>query len=143
MKRNSFIIIFVILIFQSCATLTGAERELYSADSLFNESKYDEAITGYKKVISDYPNTHAAAEAQFSIGYALVYYDNPGMDYSQALEEFDTFIKLYPYDNLVYEAKNWYSILKTLNDTIKDNVRLNSNIEQLKQLDIRREKMSR
>lgn len=144
MRNKSYVIIlFIILIFQSCAALPVPEQELSHADNLFSSKKYNDALTGYRKVLQDYPGSHAAAEAQFSIAYTLICSDNSDMDYEQALEEFDKFIKLYPDDSMVYEANNWRTLLKTLSDARKENLRLNSKIDQLKQLDIRREKMSR
>jgi len=123
----------------ACITLTGPRRELHTADLLFNEKRYGEAITAYGQVLKDYPNSSCAADARFSLAYTLAFYDNPQRDYSRALHEFDEFIKAYPADERVQEAQNWCHIIKTLSDTKKDNERLNKSIEDLKRLDIKQE----
>ncbi len=144
MRNKTYVIIlFIILMFQSCAALTVPQQDLSRADNLFSSKKYGDALAVYRKILRDYPGSHAAAEAQFSIAYTLICPDNSDMDYEQALVEFDKFIKLYPDDSMAYEADNWRMLLKTLSDARKENVKLNSKIDQLKQLDIRREKMSR
>ena len=143
MKRVVYVLLTLALILQSCATMTGANRALYNADSLFTGKKYSQAIYTYKDIIRDYPGSSIAADAKFAIAYILIDSDNPDANYEQALVEFDEFIRSYPYDPRVQEAKNWYAALKAFNDIKKENVRLNKNIQQLKELDIRREKMSR
>lgn len=143
MKKSLFAILFIVFTLQACATTTAANHALYDADSLFRAQKYDDAIAAYRKLLKNYPGSHVSADAQFAIAYILIDPDNPDMDYSQAMSEFGEFIRSYPDDPRVQEARNWYMILKTLNDTRKENARLNNSIRQLQQLDIRREKMSR
>lgn len=133
-------LLFMILL-QTCATtMTPRESELSIADNFFKAGEYDQAITAYKKVLQQNPDTDRAADAQFSIAYTLVYYDNPKINYPLALVEFKKFITLYPDDNRAEEAQNWYQVLKALNDAKGENAVLSNKIQQLKQLDIQRER---
>ncbi len=66
--------------------MTPHQTELYNADNLFNARKYDDAITAYKKILQKHPDPVVAADAQFSIAYTLIYYDNPNINYTLAME---------------------------------------------------------
>ena len=143
MKRKFSIIsvlLFVVML-QACATaMTPHEAELYDADNLFKAGKYDHAIAAYKTLLQKNPDSDIAADAQFAIAYTLVYYDNPKINYTLAMEEFKRFLTLYPNDSRHDEAQNWYKVLKTLYDTKGENNALFRKIHQLKQLDIQRER---
>ncbi|MCL5879095.1 MAG: outer membrane protein assembly factor BamD [Deltaproteobacteria bacterium] len=126
MKKSSFIIILIILLTQSCAATIRSRQALYHADTLFDNRKYNEAIKSYSEVTTRYPKSYAAEEAQYLIAYTLVYYDNPDADYARALIEFNRFIRLYPSDNKIREARNWVNVLHMLNHTINENKTLQS-----------------
>ena len=143
MKRKFSVItvlLFVVLL-QACATaMTPHEAELNNADNLFKAGKYDHAIAAYKMLLQKNPGSDIAADAQFAIAYTLVYYDNPNINYPLAMVEFKRFLTLYPKDSRHEEAQNWYKVLKTLYDTKGENNALYKKIQQLKQLDIQRER---
>ncbi|MCL5878639.1 MAG: tetratricopeptide repeat protein [Deltaproteobacteria bacterium] len=143
MKRKFSVIavlLFVVLL-QACATaMTPHEAELYNADNLFKAGKYEHAIAAYKTLLQKYPDSEIAADAQFAIAYTLVYYDNPNINYAQAMGEFKRFMTIYPNDSRYQDAQNWYRVLKVLNDTKSENAVLFNKIQQLKQLDIQRER---
>jgi outer membrane protein assembly factor BamD (BamD/ComL family) len=144
MKKNIFIVTAILFLMQACAaTLTPHQMELYNADNLFNARKYDDAITAYKKILQEHPDPGVAADAQFAIAYTLIYYDNPNINYTLSMEEFNKFMALYPNDSRYQEAKNWYRALKTLYDTKKENAALYKKIKQLNTLDIQRERSIR
>jgi len=141
-----------------CARIIGGQdTEMYRAESLFSERDYPEAIAAYRQIAKETDDPERAAHAQFAIASALAYYDNPLKDYEAAFQEFDQFLKMYPDDEKVNEARQWRSLLRTivelekenenLNKTIeqyKQNVEhLNKSIEQLKQLDIQHEERRR
>lgn len=116
----------------SCAVMTIPGRAVRTADGLFREKRYNDAVIAYRKVLRDHPDSAWAAEAKYNLALALAFYDNPQKDYAQALQEFEEFLKLYPDHERAQEAQNWRQALKTLD-------RLSKNIEQLKQLDVKHE----
>jgi outer membrane protein assembly factor BamD (BamD/ComL family) len=116
-----------------------ARNKLMAAEKLAQEAKYAEAITAYRAIGQEYPNTEWAPEAKYGIALVYLSTGNPHRDYAAAITEFDEFLSLYPSDKRASEAKNWRQILKVLLETKKDNDRLNKNIDKLKQLDVRQE----
>lgn len=134
MTRSPILILMLLSmsVLSSCAVMTIPGREVRTADSLFMGKQYNDAITAYRKVLHDYPDSSWAADARYSLALALAFYDNPQKDYQQALQEFEEFLKLYPEHEKAQEAQNWRQVLKTLD-------RLNKSIEELKQLDIKHE----
>ncbi len=132
MRRAAVLLFLSLILFSSCAALTVPGREVRSADNLFKEKRYNDAVAAYRKVLRDYPGSSSAADARYNLALALAFYDNPQKDYPQALQEFEEFLKLYPDHEKAQEAQNWRQVLKTLE-------RLNKSIEELQQLDIKHE----
>jgi len=120
---------------------TGPAAENQTAEILFTEKKYDEAISVYRKVLAadPAPSAEDAANASFGLAYTRAFYDNPQRNYPQALQEFDEFLKQYPDNARSHEAQNWRSVLKIIVEARKENEHLSKSIEQLKKLDIRHE----
>ncbi len=138
------VVLACIVVLQSCATaITSNQARLYHADNLFKARRYEAAIAAYRNVLKSNPGPSVAADAQFSIASTLVYYDNPALNYTQAMDEFGKFLTLYPHDGRYEEAQSWYMVLKALNETKRENALLYKKIEQLKQLDIQRERSLR
>ena len=98
-------------------------------------------MNAYRKILSASPAPApvVAAKAQYDIAFILAYYDNPQRNYTQAIQELDEFLRLYPDDARVREAQNLLFMLKAVIDLKKENEHLNKSIEQLKKLDIRHE----
>lgn len=128
-----------------CARLsvlpTVQVTELQNAENLFNQRKYSDALTAYRKTLTTAPAPApvVAAKAQYDIAFILAYYDNPQRNYTQAIQELDEFLRLYPDNARVRDAQNLRFILKAFIDVKKENEHLNMSIEQLKRLDIRHE----
>ena len=117
-----------------CARIIGGQdTEMYRAESLLKERDYPEAIAAYRKIAKDTADPERAAYAQFALASALASYDNPLRDYAMALQEFDQFLKIYPDDEKVTEARQWRSLLRMIVELDKENENLNKNIEQYKQ----------
>jgi TolA-binding protein len=116
----------------SCASLTGPGRDVHAANELVQNKKYSEAVSLYRKVIRERPDSSTAADARYGLAATLAWYENPQRDYAQALQEFDEFVRLYPGDARIRDAQNWRHVLRTLHE-------LSKSIEQLKRLDIRHE----
>jgi outer membrane protein assembly factor BamD (BamD/ComL family) len=123
--------------------VSGPEVELQKAISLENEKKYPDAITAYRKIIVDAPQSPIAADALFAIAYLHAFYDNPQKNYAQALTDFEKFEKLYPNHEKARDALNWQVVLKLILDTKKENIRLRKSIEQLEKVDISHEEKRR
>lgn len=112
-----------------CVLLTESGRDLYSANNLVLDKKYNDAIATYRKILHDNPDSYYAADAKYGLGMAHIAFENPHKNYAQALQEFEAFVKLAPNDGRVPDVQNWISILRT--------------IEDLKRLDIRHEERRR
>ncbi len=113
----------------ACAVLTSSGRDLIAADNLAEQRKYTEAVTTYRKIIRNHPDSRWAADARFRLASTLTYHDNRHRNYTQALRQFELFLKSHPDHSKAKEARDWRQVLKT--------------IEQLKRLDIRHEKRRR
>jgi tetratricopeptide (TPR) repeat protein len=120
----------------SCAFLTGPGRDVHAANELVQNKKYGEAVSLYRKVIRERPDSSMVADARYGLATTLAWYENPQRDYTQALQEFDEFVKLYPGDSRIRDAQNWRHVLRTLHE-------LSKSIEQLKRLDMRHEERRR
>ena len=133
MRKVHFVIILSVLVpLLACAALTVPGRDVRTADSLFRENQYSNAVAQYRTVIRDYPDSSWAGDARFGLAATLAYFDNPQRDYAQALQEFEEFLRLYPDHAKTREAQNWRQVLKTLDH-------LSKNIEQLERLDVKHE----
>ncbi len=143
MKQYGILVAFIILV-QSCATaMTPIQSPLYHADNLFRARKYEAALAAYRDILGTNRDPAVDADAQFSIAYTLIYYDNPALNYTKAMDEFGKFLLSYPHDSRYDEAQSWFMLLRALSETRRENTILNKKIEQLKQLDIRRERSLR
>ncbi len=152
MIRRYSMLVVIFIFMASCSTLLvphgstylePAKADLVRANKLFQEDKYDDAILAYRRALKNKPDEETAANAQYGIAYTLVYCDNPDRAYTVARVEFKKFITLYPKDPRYQEARSWYLALKAFCDTKQEKENLNKDIEQLKQLDIRREEMKK
>lgn len=112
---------------------------LTQAEQLKKQGNFADALKAYRQVVQDHPGQDVAAMAKYSI--ALIYLDveNPEKDFALAQAEFDSFIAQFPQHRRAAEAKSWRQMIKLALDAKKENERLNKNIEQLKQLDVRQE----
>lgn len=86
-------------------TIDGVEKPkdvlLYESSlDLFNEQKYDQALSGFKSFLDNYPESDLADNAQFWIGESFM-----GLkQYEYAILEFNKVIKNYPKENKVPNA---------------------------------------
>jgi len=116
---------------------------LESAELLYSQGKYQEAIQVYRQILDDHPPTDAAAEAQFRIGYTLSYFQNPQPDYAKSIKEFQQVLNRFPKSKWAIEAKNWIAILSEMMNQRAENRRLQKDLQQLMMLDIESEKRRR
>jgi outer membrane protein assembly factor BamD (BamD/ComL family) len=134
--------LMVLIALAGCATLkpkTKADNEFQIAAVAVKEKRYEEAVTLYRKILSESLQPASTADALFQLAYLQTLYDNPQKDYAKSIQSFDEFIKRYPGHARYQEAENWRFILRTILDLRKENDRLHNNIEQLRKLDIRHE----
>jgi len=94
--------------------VTSSERVLTDADSLFSAGNYLHAKMRYAKVLTSYPNTEWAEEAQYRLGFLNVYYANPFADWEAALREFTVYQSKYPNGRWISDVNSWLSILHSL-----------------------------
>ncbi len=124
----------------ACARIRGlGDDEFRYAKSLSNEKRYTDAIGVYDKIARESAGTKRGANALYFSASTLVFYDNPNKNYTQSLQEFDEFLRVYPNDERADDAQNWRHIIKVIVELKKENERLNKSIEQLKNIDIRHE----
>ena len=158
MKRLMVVLLLASISMGGCARIIGGQdTEMYRIEGLLKDRDYAEAIAAYRQISKDTADPERAAHAKFALASTLAYYDNPQKDYAEAFQEFDEFLKLYPDDERVPEARQWRSLLHMIVELEKENEglnrnieqykqnieRLNKSIEQLKQLDIRHEERRR
>jgi tol-pal system protein YbgF len=117
---------------QSGEQTEGARQseEKYAYDSSlvqYNDGKYDEALSGFKKFIEQYPKSDLADNAQFWIGECLMNVK----DYEQAILAFEDVIKKYPKGNKVANAMLRQAIaFLEINDKTSSTVLLKKVIKQ-------------
>jgi TolA-binding protein len=119
--------------------VTGPETDYRNAAAYAKERNYHEAITLYRRIAAEAPQSPEAADALFEVAYITAFYENPLKDYAQALLGFEDFLKRYPDHLKAPHARNWRAVLKVVLDARKENERLKKSIEELKKLDIRHE----
>jgi outer membrane protein assembly factor BamD (BamD/ComL family) len=137
-KRLFFLLVMTAL--PACAgMMVGHDDALERADRLFQEKKYSDAVAVYDEVARQNPGSKQGARALYSAAAALSFYDNPHKDYAEALQDFDTFLLMYPDDEKAPDAQNWRYVLKTVLELRKENGKLLQSIDELKQIDIRHE----
>lgn len=150
MNNSIFLVMFLASAISGCALPlhspspggdhAAAAQALEQADSLSRSGKYADAIDAYRKVIQEHPAAaRETSAAQFGIIMVLVAADNAQRDYGLALAKIDEFITQHPRHELIPQARSWRSIIKQLLDVRRENDRLNTSIERLKQLDMRQE----
>jgi len=110
-----------------------------AAQELQKNGRFSDAVAAYRTILSQNPDMKTAAAAQYGIALLYVAPANPEKDYAQAMTEFDEFIRRFPQNHRIHEAKSWSLALKTALETKKENERLTRNIERLKQLDVKQE----
>ena len=147
MNRRLFLPVLIAVCLTGCASLmkTGFSRdaEFARANELMNEKKYSDAVSAYEKIAKESAKTDRGAEALFAAAEARAFYDNPDKNLELALQEFEDFLRSYPDNKQISEARNWRYFLRTVLALRKENERLSRNIEQLKKIDIRHEERRR
>lgn len=119
---------------------SGPLHSLNHAHDLFQKGKYSDAEKAFRYVIETYSLDPVAADAQVSLAYTLLYFDNPKRDETKALKALEKFLKNYPTHLRVKEVKNWISILKKLNSERMENKGLKDDLQRLIDIDIQTEK---
>jgi outer membrane protein assembly factor BamD (BamD/ComL family) len=121
-----------IFLLAGCSTFAFWNSDFTDADRFLKEKKYNQAASLYAKIAKESPGTGVGASALFASASTRMLHDNPNKDYALALQDFEEFLRRYPNHDKAPEAKNWKHCLKTI-------VELQTNIEQLKRVDIRHE----
>jgi tol-pal system protein YbgF len=112
------------------ATTAQDSGEKYAYDStmaLFNDKKYDEAMSGFKKFLEQYPKSELAGNAQFWTGECLM----DLKEYEQAILAFEDVVKKYPKNIKVPNAMLRQAIaFLEINDKTSSTVLLKKVIKQ-------------
>ena len=104
------------------------EQEAYDLSlSLFREEKYEQALEGFKRFLSEYPKSDLADNSQFWIGECFM-----GLkQYEQAILAYQDVVKNYPKENKVPNAMLRQAIaFLEINDKISSKLLLKKVIKQ-------------
>lgn len=81
---------------------TGEDYALYQvAQAFYNAGDAFEAISAFRDLLTDQPDSNWREEAQYTLGY--IYFQN--QDYDQAIAEYQKLIQLHPNDPLAAKAQ--------------------------------------
>lgn len=94
--------------------ITNEQQALHEADSLFENGNYEYAKLKYISIRDKVPQSDAARDAQYNLGFINVFYNNPFANWETALREFKTFASRYPDDARIGEVNSWIRILVVL-----------------------------
>jgi TolA-binding protein len=150
MIRAAIVLLIALLASPGCrATMTGPEQKqpavqplpsaIDDARRLIRDRQYPDALARLETALQQGGNADGAAEARYLIATVHVAADNPQRNYAQAIAEFDAFLDRYPDHARAPEARSWRLAIKTVLETRKENERLHRTIEDLKQLDVKKE----
>ena len=116
LMRNLLILsglIFLLLI--AACTDIKSEKEYFDLGyEKYNNEEYDEALTNFKNILKNYPESELASKATFMVGFINANHLN---NLEEAKKYYEMFIKKYPNHELVDSAK--YE-LETLGKNIED-----------------------
>jgi len=99
-----FCVAFVSLAFYAAGCSKGpSERQLFEqAKKYQEEGKFAEAAAKYEELVRRYPRSNQAPQCLFMVGYL---YANHLADYDKARKVYETFVKKYPSDPLIKDAR--------------------------------------
>jgi len=109
-----FTALFMMILLFNCEEKKSETEYFQEAYGQYNQEKYVEAIQNFKKIIEYYPEGENAPKATFMIGYINA---NNTKNLDEAKKYYEMFIKKYPKNDLVDDAK--YE-LETLGQDIND-----------------------
>jgi outer membrane protein assembly factor BamD (BamD/ComL family) len=88
--------------FVACAK-GPSERQLFEqAKKYQEEGKFAESATAYEELVKKYPHSKQVPQCMFMVGYL---YANHLANYDKARKVYETFLKKYPDDPLVKDAR--------------------------------------
>ncbi|MFH1010272.1 MAG: tetratricopeptide repeat protein [bacterium] len=80
-----------------------SERQLFEQGKKYQEEgKFAESAAAYEELVKRYPDSRQAPQCLFMVGYL---YANHLADYDRARRVYETFLKKYPDDPLVKDAR--------------------------------------
>ena len=150
---RNVVILLIVFALAGCVPPGGLQRpqpepkpEPFSPGTAFHDAsvsvtqkKYAKAAAAFQKIITQAPGSALAAGALYEIALIHALQDNPQKDYARATHTFQEFLKRYPDNDRAIEARNWIAVIRIVQELKMENDRLNTSIEELKQLDIRHE----
>jgi outer membrane protein assembly factor BamD (BamD/ComL family) len=112
--------------------VTYQSRMLLEADSLFALGDFPGAKSRYEKIRTSMPKSDEARTALYKIAYSNIYYRNAHADWGRALEEFKSFVSLYPNDPRADEAYSLIRLLTVIRSFDSEFSRASSQVGRLK-----------
>jgi chromosome segregation ATPase len=92
---------------------------------------YSQETSHLEKMMQDYGDASVAANSHLQLAWLYAHYKNPKKNYKKALKEFDTYLSLAPDGARIDEIQNWLSILRALERSENDQVKMRERLELL------------
>ncbi len=94
----------------------------------------------YLRVLRDYPDDPAAAQALYGVGRLAVDPDSPLLDYRTARATFKRLLARYPESPWAADARAWYAVLSAMSRQETEATRLRGDLRDLKEQDMELER---
>jgi hypothetical protein len=143
MKKILFLIIIMGLFLAGCSLFKNPVviPPIFQEDfSNFDPEEFPEKIRQLEDIAQNHESMSIRTEAHFYIALAHIHYRNPSPDYSAAIKNLDEYIALNPENERIDEIVIWISVLRDLDDSIREYNELEKKYELLKQENVRANK---
>jgi hypothetical protein len=139
-----FLIIIAALFSSNCSShlqKSSVTPPIFKEDfSELDPDEFPRKIKQLEDIAQNHESISIRTEAHLHIALAHIHYKNPAPDYSSALKHLDEYIILDPDNERKDEFVIWMSILRDLDNTIREYDELNKKYELLKQENVRANK---
>lgn len=103
LKKSAFIALsLTVFLVIGCGPKLSDSEMFAQANQLQREGKYEDAIASYKSLVSSYPKSTYAPQAQFMVGFI---YANELKKIDEAKTAYEKFIKDFPEHEMVKDAR--------------------------------------
>ncbi|MGD8538674.1 MAG: hypothetical protein PVI66_08150 [Candidatus Aminicenantes bacterium] len=144
LKKVLFLLIIVGLFSSSCSSLfqkSAVTPPIFQEDfSKLDPDEFPGKIKQLEDIAQNHESVSIRAKAHLYTALAHIHYNNPSPDYSAALKHLDEYIALDPDNERIDEIVIWMSILRDLDNSIREYDELKKNYELLKQENVRANK---
>jgi len=97
-----FVVLLAVLAMISCTSKMTAKEYFEAGYESYNNENYQEALTNFKNIVEEYPESEFTAKAMFMVGFINA---NHVENFEEAKEYYEMFISKYPDHELAASAK--------------------------------------